>query len=121
MMLQMSSLTVACRSPLVSQSLRPSQLAFGKAAVPKSLANRPAFTSSDRMTFQVTAGKMKTRKSAAKRYKVTASGKVLHRRPGKAHLNGPKTSERKSRLSIEATVGTSQLSLVRACLPYARI
>jgi len=75
-MLQMSSLPVACRSPLVSQSLRPSQLAFGKAAVPKSLAIRPAFTSSDRVTFQVTAGKMKTRKSAAKRYKVTASGKV---------------------------------------------
>ena len=75
-MLQMSSLSVAYRSPLVSKSLRPSQLAFGKAAVPKSLANRPAFTSSDRVTFQVTAGKMKTRKSAAKRYKVTASGKV---------------------------------------------
>ena len=33
----------------------------------------------------------------------------MHRRPGKAHLNGPKTSERKARLSIDVAVGTSQL------------
>jgi len=46
---------------------------------------------------------------------------VMHRRPGKAHLNGPKSSARKARLSIAVAVGTSQLSLVRACLPYARL
>ena len=45
----------------------------------------------------------------------------MHRRPGKAHLNGPKTSERKARLSIDVAVGTSQLPLIRSCLPYARL
>merc|ERR1711906_6073 len=64
--------------------------------------------------------KAKTRKSAAKRYKVTASGKVLHRRPGKQHLNGHKTTERKTRLSGERQVGRAQIPLVKGLLPSSR-
>jgi len=71
--------------------------------------------------FNIVASKAKTRKSAAKRYKVTASGKVLHRRPGKAHLNGSKTSSRKARLSHTRTVGVSQLSLVVGTMPYSKV
>ena len=35
--------------------------------------------------------KMKTRKSVAKRVKITARGKVLHRVPGSGHLKSHKT------------------------------
>jgi large subunit ribosomal protein L35 len=35
--------------------------------------------------------KMKTRKSVAKRVKITARGKVLHRVPGSGHLKSRKT------------------------------
>lgn len=42
--------------------------------------------------------KLKTRKSAAKRYKVTGSGKVLVRRAGKQHLNEKQSSKTKRNL-----------------------
>mmetsp|Transcript_2928 Transcript_2928/g.10610 ORF Transcript_2928/g.10610 Transcript_2928/m.10610 type:complete len:118 (-) Transcript_2928:388-741(-) len=113
--------SLCSRCTATNSSVSRAQLTFGKAVSSTGIATKPTTKVAARASFEVIAGKMKTRKSAAKRYKVTASGKVLHRRPGKAHLNGPKTSERKARLSIEATVGTSQLSLVRACLPYARL
>jgi len=103
--------------------LASTELTFGKSATlgsPAVLATRAPLPAR-RVDVQFVAGKMKTRKAAAKRYKVTASGKVIHRRPGKAHLNGPKSTERKSRLSAEVSVGSSQLPLVRSCLPYAKM
>ncbi|MDD4890711.1 MAG: 50S ribosomal protein L35 [Phycisphaerae bacterium] len=42
--------------------------------------------------------KMKTHKGLTKRFKVTARGKVKHRRPGKSHLLSVKTGKRKRRL-----------------------
>ena len=45
---------------------------------------------------------------------------VLHRRPGKQHLNGHKTTERKTRLSGERQIGAEQIPLVKALLPYSR-
>jgi large subunit ribosomal protein L35 len=78
-------------------------------------------SSVEKNTFEVSASKVKTRKSASKRYKVTPSGKVLHRRPGKAHLNGPKSSARKNRLSHVIELGKQQLSLVRTVLPYSKL
>ena len=38
--------------------------------------------------------KLKTRKAAAKRFKVTGSGKVLRRKPGKQHINKHKSTTR---------------------------
>lgn len=78
-------------------------------------------SSAEKYTFEVNANKTKTRKSASKRYKLTPSGKVLHRRPGKAHLNGPKSSARKYRLSHVIELGRQQLSLVRTVLPYSKL
>lgn len=43
--------------------------------------------------------KMKTNRSAAKRFKVTATGKILHRKSGKSHLLRKKSSKRKRALS----------------------
>lgn len=42
--------------------------------------------------------KMKTHKGLAKRFKVSAGGKVKHHRPGKSHLLSVKTGKRKRRL-----------------------
>lgn len=43
--------------------------------------------------------KTKTHRGAAKRFRVTRNGKVLHRRANRAHLLGKKTSRRKRRLA----------------------
>lgn len=43
--------------------------------------------------------KMKTNRSAAKRFKVTATGKIMHRKSGKSHLLRKKSSKRKRSLS----------------------
>jgi large subunit ribosomal protein L35 len=42
--------------------------------------------------------KMKTHKGMAKRFKVTATGKVVYHRPGKSHLLSVKTGKRKRKL-----------------------
>ncbi|MCS7200364.1 MAG: 50S ribosomal protein L35 [Caldimicrobium sp.] len=43
--------------------------------------------------------KMKTNRSAAKRFKVTATGKILHKPSGKRHLLRKKSSKTKRALS----------------------
>jgi len=42
--------------------------------------------------------KQKTHKGLSKRVKVTASGKVVGRHPGKSHLQSSKTAKRRRRL-----------------------
>lgn len=49
-------------------------------------------------------GKAKTKKAAKKRFKVTGSGKLVHKKAGKSHLLGKKSSRRKRRLSAENEV-----------------
>ena len=48
--------------------------------------------------------KKKTRKSVAKRFKRTATGKILHKKPGRRHLAASKTRKQKRRLrqSVQA-------------------
>ena len=48
--------------------------------------------------------KMKTDKGAAKRFKITASGKIMRRKAFKSHILEKKSSTRKRRLSREAQV-----------------
>ena len=43
--------------------------------------------------------KMKTHSGAKKRFKITGSGKVMHRKAGKMHLNEHKASTRTRRLA----------------------
>ena len=42
--------------------------------------------------------KMKTKKSAAKRYKITGSGNILYSKGGNSHFGVRKSSKRKRRL-----------------------
>ena len=43
--------------------------------------------------------KMKTHSGAKKRFRITGSGKVMHRQAGKMHLNEHKSSSRTRRLT----------------------
>ena len=61
--------------------------------------------------------KMKTNKSAKKRFKVTANGKVKRARAGKRHLNSGKTGKRKRQLRGHAVeTGVIAKKYIRALL-----
>lgn len=65
-----------------------------------------------------TGGKAKTRKSVAKRFKVTGSGKILRRRQGRRHLNRRKNSKRLRRLGQTATVADCDVANIKEDLPF---
>ena len=48
--------------------------------------------------------KMKTKKSAAKRFKKTGSGKIVHHQGGNRHLSTKKSPKRKRRLRKDTTI-----------------
>lgn len=64
--------------------------------------------------------KMKTHKAGAKRYKVTASGKIMRRHAGIGHLLANKSSSRKRKLFGESEISVTQLDLVSKELPYKK-
>ncbi|NJK33898.1 MAG: 50S ribosomal protein L35 [Oscillatoriales cyanobacterium SM2_2_1] len=63
--------------------------------------------------------KLKTRKSAAKRFQVTGSGKIKRRHAFKNHLLEHKSTARKSRLSQMVLVDERDAANVRAMMPYS--
>ena len=60
--------------------------------------------------------KQKTHKGLKKRVKVTARGKVLHKRANSGHLMSGKSAKRRRRLRSPATLGPSDLKRVKASL-----
>ena len=65
------------------------------------------------------AGKAKTRKAVAKRFKVTGTGKVLRRKQGKRHLLQCKNRKRKRNLGKVTLVSDADLRNVKENLPFA--
>jgi large subunit ribosomal protein L35 len=61
----------------------------------------------------------KTKKSVAKRFKVTGTGKLMRRKPGLRHLASSKSSKRKRKLGKAAEVHETMLDRVKECLPFA--
>lgn len=59
--------------------------------------------------------------AAAKRYKITGTGKVLTRRPGKQHINEKKSPKRLRNLGKLKQVAHSDLRKVKRCLPNSGI
>ena len=57
--------------------------------------------------------KTKTHRGAAKRFRVTRTGKVLHRKANRAHLLGKKTSRRKRRLARGGEVTAEKRTVLR--------
>jgi len=63
--------------------------------------------------------KLKTRKAAAKRFKITGSGKLMRRRAFRNHLLDPKSTKRKRYLAGMALVDERDADNVSRMLPYA--
>ena len=62
--------------------------------------------------------KMKTRKAAAKRFKITGTGKYRHFRAGRRHIQQKKNAKRRRRLRQDAEVKHTELRRLKAALPY---
>jgi len=62
--------------------------------------------------------KLKTHRGAAKRFKITANGKVLRMHSGKRHLLGTKAPGRMRKLKKLTLVHPSDVEHVKRMLPY---
>ncbi len=62
---------------------------------------------------------MKTRKAAAKRYKVTGSGKVMIKKQGLRHILTKKSSKRKMNLRHSGVLAECEAKRAKSMLPYA--
>ena len=61
----------------------------------------------------------KTKKSASKRFKITATGKILRRKSGLRHLASSKSSKRKRRLGKVGQVHKTMVDRIKECMPFA--
>ena len=61
----------------------------------------------------------KTRKSVAKRFKITARGKVLRAHATRRHLMATKNAKRKRQLAKAGLVDKTDLKRIKANLPFA--
>jgi len=62
--------------------------------------------------------KMKTRRSAAKRYRKTASGKIKYKKQGSRHILTKKSAKRKRNLRKSGVLSQAEEKRARALLPY---
>ena len=64
--------------------------------------------------------KLKTHKGAAKRFRLTATGKVKRGHSHARHILTSKTAKRKRLLDIDGVVAEADEQLVKRMLPYGR-
>ena len=62
--------------------------------------------------------KLKTNKGAAKRFKITKSGKIKKRSAGRGHILGKMSRKRKRNLRKSSYVSAVDEKLIRRLLPY---
>lgn len=63
--------------------------------------------------------KMKTRRSAAKRYKVSANGKVKYKKQGMRHILSKKSTKRKRHLRQAGQLSPAEQKRAKQLLPYS--
>lgn len=63
--------------------------------------------------------KIKTRKSAAKRYNMTGTGKVKYKKQGLRHILTKKSSKRKARLRHSGILSKVEQKRAHVQMPYA--
>lgn len=63
--------------------------------------------------------KLKSKKAASKRFRVTATGKFKYPRANKQHILGKKSPKRKMTLRKMGVVDKTNEAAVRKMLPYA--
>ena len=61
----------------------------------------------------------KTKKSIVKRFKITASGKVMRRSPGKRHLLSAKSVKQKRAMGHDKMVTPGVAAIVKRAIPFA--
>jgi len=64
--------------------------------------------------------KLKTHKGAAKRFRITATGKIKRGHSHARHILTKKSNKRKRLLDIDALVSKSDQERVESMLPYGR-
>lgn len=64
--------------------------------------------------------KLKTHKATAKRFKITATGKVLRTKGGKSHLRRRTSTRTKHKLSKMVAVSSSDVKRIKTLAPYLR-
>ena len=84
--------------------------------------NKPVVIANARINFLALMPKpiarSKTRKSVAKRFKVTARGKVLRAHSSRSHLMSTKNAKRKRQLAKAARVDKTDAARIKANLPF---
>ncbi|MBW2565804.1 MAG: 50S ribosomal protein L35 [Deltaproteobacteria bacterium] len=63
--------------------------------------------------------KMKTNRGAAKRFKVTGTGKIVYSKSNASHILTKKTSKRKRRLRKSGLIDKTNTDMVKKLIPYA--
>jgi large subunit ribosomal protein L35 len=61
--------------------------------------------------------KLKTKKAAAKRFKITGTGKVMHLKSGKRHLLGKKSAKGKRNNRGDFQVAATERFAIKEMLP----
>ncbi len=84
--------------------------------LPRSQALRRTATN-NRMPKSI--ARRKTKKAVAKRFKITATGKILSSQSGRRHLAGSKNRKRKRHLAKMKQVDRTDEYRIRANLPFA--
>jgi large subunit ribosomal protein L35 len=64
--------------------------------------------------------KMKTNKAAARRFKITGTGKILHKQAGRRHLNEWKSAKVKRKLRGWSAVAPEMKKAVQELFPYPK-
>lgn len=62
--------------------------------------------------------KLKTHRGAAKRFKVTGTGKIVRRKAGGNHILTKKNSRRKRALKKDALVAETEKKNIKQLIPY---
>ncbi len=66
-----------------------------------------------------TMPKLKTKRSAAKRFKKTGSGKFMFNKPGHSHILTKKTRKRKRNMKKDKVISETMITHIKRMLPYA--
>jgi large subunit ribosomal protein L35 len=63
--------------------------------------------------------KLKTHRGAKKRFKITATGKIIRSHSGKRHLLGTKAAKRMRKLKKLTQVHKTDVNAIRQMMPYS--
>ncbi len=62
--------------------------------------------------------KLKTKRAAAKRFKISGTGKLIFKGPGKSHLLEHKSRKRKRTLRNDRVISDANRKAMKLCTPF---